>query len=156
MRNRYWHPVTVHRPTENEAINRASRRSIGAVRSGAEPRPPTLTTDETGCILRKLTAYEEVKLMASAKMRIRAACKSMYEAYAEYSANVLHIPVTTKAPHVDWYPGRTEAGSPGTWVVDNRSYPGTADQVVAHFQERETYWMEKSRRKSEPAAKDAK
>lgn len=93
--------------------------------------------------------------MASAKSRIKSACKWMYDAYTDYSRIVLNIPVIPKPPHVEWWPGKTDAGSSGTWVVDGRSYPGTADQVVAHFEERANYWIEKSHRKSEPAPKDA-
>lgn len=89
-----------------------------------------------------------------AKTRIIAAAKQMYDEYTDYSRKVLNIPVIPNFPKVEWRAGNNPDGTHGTWIVDGRSYPGSVDQVEAHFLERAAYWMEKTRRKSEPAPKD--
>lgn len=90
-----------------------------------------------------------------AKTRIITACKQMYDEYTNYSRVVLNIPVIPNYPKVEWKAGNNPDGTHGTWIVDGRSYPGSVDEVEAHFRERTTYWFEKTRRHSEPAPKDA-
>ncbi len=85
-----------------------------------------------------------------AQTRIKAACKTMYDAYVDYSRKVLNIPVIPNIPKVEWRAGNPKDGNAG-WIVDGRLYPGTAEQVVSHFEERTVYWLEKTRRKSEPS-----
>lgn len=88
-----------------------------------------------------------------AKTRVVTAAKELYETYANYSRRVLNIPVVPAYPSVTWKAGNTKEGARGTWIIDGREYPGTVDQVVAHFQERTVYWEDKLRRKSEPVIK---
>lgn len=82
-----------------------------------------------------------------AATRIKIACKSMYDAYTDYSRIVQNIPVIPNVPKVDWMAGNPKDGKAG-WVVDGRLYPVTADQLVAHFEERTAYWQEKIKRVS--------
>ena len=67
----------------------------------------------------------------------------MYDAYTDYSRKVLNIPVIPNYPKVSWKAGNHSNGVGGVWVIDGREYPGTVDQVEAHFKERTDYWIEK-------------
>lgn len=80
-----------------------------------------------------------------AATRIKNAAKSMYDAYTDYSRVVQNVPVIPNIPKVQFMAGNPKDGKAG-WVVDGRLYPVTADQLVAHFEERARYWQERTQR----------
>jgi len=89
-----------------------------------------------------------------AQTKVASAVKACYEAYAEYSSKVVHIPVVPpKRPLIIWQAGDQRNGNAG-WLVDGRLHLGTAEDVVKHFNERTEYWIAKTRRKSDPSPKN--
>lgn len=78
-----------------------------------------------------------------AKTQIEQAVKAAYDAYAEYARKVDNMPVIPAFPRVSWERGSLKNPNTG-WIIDGRLYPGTAEQVITHWDRVRVRWEKKT------------